>query len=175
MQEDLNMRQRCWLELKDYDIEVYYHPGKTNIVGDFVYLQVSPTRDIQWFGIKGKFAPRYVGPFEILKVCGPVAYHLQLPPQLVAVHDVFHVSQLRRCIKTPTEIIDSQAIEIESDLTYTKHPIRILDTKERSTRRETVRMFKIQWNHHTEEEVTWKTESYLQHNFPDFLKANPHI
>jgi hypothetical protein len=93
-------------------------------VGDFVYLRVSPT--IQRFGIKGKLAPRYVGPFEILKVCGPVAYRLQLPPQLAAVHDVFHVSQLRKCIKTPTEIIDSQAIEIKSDLSYTEHPIRIL-------------------------------------------------
>jgi hypothetical protein len=144
-------------------------------VGDFVYLRVSPTRGIQRFGIKGKLAPRYVGPFEILKVYGPVAYRLQLPPQLVAVHDVFHVSQLRKCIKTPTEIIDSQAIEIESDLSYTEHPIRILDTKERITRRETIRMFKIQWNHHTEEEATWKTESYLQRNFPDFLRANPDI
>jgi hypothetical protein len=112
-------------------------------VGDFIYLRVSPTRGIQRFGIKGKLAPRYVGPFEILKVCGPVAYHLQLPPQLVAVHDIFHVSQLRKCIKTPTETIDSQAIEIELDLSYTEHPIRILDTKERSTRRETIKMFKI--------------------------------
>jgi hypothetical protein len=144
-------------------------------VGDFVYLRVSPTRGIQRFGIKGKLAPRYVGPFEILKVCGPVAYRLQLPPQLAAIHNIFHVSQLRKWIKTPTEIIDSQAIEIESDLSYIEHPIRILDTKERSTRRETVRMFKIQWNHHTEEEATWETESYLQRNFPHFLKANPHI
>jgi hypothetical protein len=61
-------------------------------VGDFVYLRVSPTRGIQRFGIKGKLAPRYVGPFEILEVCGPVAYRLQLPPQLAAVHNVFHVS-----------------------------------------------------------------------------------
>jgi hypothetical protein len=56
--------------------------------------------------------------------------------------------------------------------TYTEHPIRVLDTKERSTRREAIRMFKIQWNHRTEEEATWETESYLQHNFPDFLQAN---
>jgi hypothetical protein len=97
-------------------------------VGNFVYLRVSPTRGIQWFGIKGKLAPRYVGPFEILEAYGPVAYRLQLPPQLAAVHNVFHVSQLRRCIKNPTEIIDSQAIEIESDLSYTEHPIRIQDT-----------------------------------------------
>jgi hypothetical protein len=93
----------------------------------------------------------------------------------VAIHDIFHVSQLRKCVKIPTEIIDPQAIEIKSDLTYTEHPIKVLDTKERSTRRETIKMFKIQWDHHTEDEATWETESYLQQNFPDFLQANSQI
>jgi hypothetical protein len=141
-------------------------------VGDFVYLRVSPTRGVQRFGVKGKLAPRYIGPFEILEICGPVAYCLQLPPQLAAIHNIFHVSQLRKCIKFSTEIIDSRTIEIESDITYTEHPIRILDTKERSTKKETIRILKIQWNHHTEEEATWETESYLQHNFPNFFQAN---
>jgi hypothetical protein len=90
----------------------------------------------------------------------------------VAIHNIFHVSQLRKCVKIPTEIIDSQTIEIEPDLTYIERPIRVLDTKERSTRRETTKMFKILWNHHTEEEATWETESYLRHNFPDFLQTN---
>ena len=119
-------------------------------VGDFVYLRVSPTRGVQCFCIKGKLAPRYIGPFEIIETCGTAA-----------IHDVFHVSQLRKCIKVPTEIIKSQDIEIETDLSYAEYPIRILDTKERSTRREKVRMYKIQWNHHTEEEATWETEIYL--------------
>jgi hypothetical protein len=131
-------------------------------IGDFVYLRVSPTRGIQRFGVKGKLAPRYIGPFEVIEICGPVAYRLQLPPQLTVIHDIFHISQLRKCVKIPTEIIDPQAIEIESDLAYTEHPIRVLDTKERSTRRETIKIFKIQWDHHTEEEATWETESYLQ-------------
>jgi hypothetical protein len=107
--------------------------------------------------MKGKLARRYVGPFEILETCGPVAYHLQLPSQLAAIHNIFHVSQLKKCIKIPIEVINFQTIKIEPDLSYTEHPIRILDTKERSTRREIVRMFKIQWNHHTEEEATWET------------------
>jgi hypothetical protein len=141
-------------------------------VGDFIYLRVSPIRGVQRFGVKGKLAPRYIGPFEILEICGPVAYRLQLPPQLAAIHNIFHVSQLRKCVKIPTEIIDSQAIEIEPDLTYTEYPIRILNTKERSTRRKTTKMYKIQWNHHTEEEATWETESYLQYNFPKFFQTN---
>jgi hypothetical protein len=94
---------------------------------------------------------------------------------LAAIHDVFHVSQLKKCIKVPTEIIETTAIEIEPDLSYTEQPIQILDTKERATRRKTIKMYKILWDHHTEEEETWKTESYLQQNFPNFLQANPQI
>ena len=112
-------------------------------VGDFVYLRVSPTRGVQRFGIKGKLAPQYIGPFEIIETCGPVAYRLHIPSQLAAIHDVFHISQLKKCIKVPTEIIKSQDIEIEPDLSYAEYPIRILDTKERSTRREKVKMYKI--------------------------------
>jgi hypothetical protein len=123
-------------------------------LGDFVYLRVSPTWGVQRFGIKGKLAPRYVGPFEIPEICGPVAYQPQLPSYLAAIHNVSHVSQLKKCISVSTEIVDTQSIDIESDLSYKEHPTRILDTKERSTRRATVKMYKIQWNHHTEEEAT---------------------
>jgi hypothetical protein len=144
-------------------------------IGDFVYLRVSPTKGIQRFDIKGKLAPRYIGPFKILEICGPVAYKLILPPQMATIHDIFHVSQLQKCIKVPTEIIETPAIEIGPNLSYVEQPIKILDTKERVTRRKTVKMYKILWNHHTEEEATWETESYLQQNFPTFLPTNPQI
>jgi hypothetical protein len=141
-------------------------------VGDYFYLQVSPTKGVQHFGLKGKLAPRYIGHFEIIEACGTVAYRLCLPSQLAAIHDVFCISQLKKCIKVPTEIIEQQAIEIEPDLSYAEWPIQILDTKERTTRRRKIRMYKILWDHHTEEEATWETEDYLQKNFPEFLK-NP--
>jgi hypothetical protein len=112
-------------------------------VGEFVYLRVSPTKGVQHFGIKGKLAPRYVGPFEILNVYGPVAYKIGLPSQLAAIHNVFHVSQLKKCVKVPTEIMETCAIEIEPDLSYIEQPIQILDMKERLTRRRTVKMYKI--------------------------------
>jgi hypothetical protein len=99
-------------------------------VGDFVYLRVSPTKGVQRFSIKGKLAPRYVGLFEILEVYGPVAYRIRLPSQLAAIHNVFHISQLKKSIKVPTEIVETRAIEIEPDLSYTEQPIHILDTKE---------------------------------------------
>ena len=78
-------------------------------MGDFVYLKVSPTKGVQRFGIKGKLAPRYIGPYEIMEACGPVAYKLKLPPKMSAIHDVFHVSQLKKCVRLPTEIITEPA------------------------------------------------------------------
>jgi nanoRNase/pAp phosphatase (c-di-AMP/oligoRNAs hydrolase) len=104
-----------------------------------------------------------------------VAYKIHLPSQLAAIHDVFHVSQLKKCIKVPTKIVETSAIAIEPDLSYTEQAIQILDTKERITKRRTVKMYKILWDHHTDEEATWETESYLQQNFPNFLQANPQI
>jgi hypothetical protein len=101
-----------------------------------------------------------------------VAYRLRLPSLLATIHDVFHISQLKKCIKVPTEIIEQQAIEIEPDLSYVERPIQILDTKERVIRRKKIKMYKILWDHHTIDEATWETEVYLQRNFPEFLK-NP--
>ena len=112
-------------------------------VGDHVYLRVSPTRGVQCFGAKGKLAPRYVGPYEIIEECGPMAYRLRLPSRLAAIHDVFHISQLKKCIRVPTEIIDQQEILVEPDLSYTEYPLKILDQKERGTRRKVVKMYKI--------------------------------
>ena len=74
--------------------------------------------------------------------------------------------------KSLKEIIEQQDLEVEPDLSYVEYLMKILDSKERSTRRKKVKMYKIQWNHHTEEEATWGTEHYLQENFPDFLRMN---
>jgi hypothetical protein len=66
--------------------------------GDHVYLKVSPTKSVQRFGVKGKLAPRYISPYEIIEACGPVAYKLKLPSKLSAIHNVFHISQLKKCV-----------------------------------------------------------------------------
>ena len=75
-------------------------------VGDHIYLRVSPTKGVQRFGEKGKLAPRYVGPYEIMEVYGPVAYRVRLPSQLSTIYDIFHISQLKKCVRVPTEIIE---------------------------------------------------------------------
>jgi hypothetical protein len=72
-------------------------------VGDFIYLKVSPMRGTKRFIVKGKLAPRYIGPFQVLDPTGEVAHELELPPQLLDVHDVFHVSQLKKCLRVPNE------------------------------------------------------------------------
>ncbi|WVZ70519.1 LOW QUALITY PROTEIN: hypothetical protein U9M48_019179 [Paspalum notatum var. saurae] len=129
---------------------------------DHVYLRVSPMKGVHRFGVKGKLAPRYVGPFKITEQCGPVAYRLELPPHLAAVHDVFHVSQLKKCLRVPEEVIDTSQIQIQPDLTYEEKPIKILDQKQRSTRRRTINFYKVQWSNHPEEEATWEQEEFLQ-------------
>ncbi|WVZ87915.1 LOW QUALITY PROTEIN: hypothetical protein U9M48_034490, partial [Paspalum notatum var. saurae] len=139
--------------------------------GDHVYLRVSPMKGVHRFGVKGKLAPRYVGPFKITERCGPVAYRLELPPHLAAVHDVFHVSQLKKCLRVPEEEVDTSQIQIEPDLTYEARPVKVLDRKQRSTRRNTITMYKVQWGEHSEEEATWETEEYLQTKYPGFLPS----
>ncbi|WVZ97272.1 hypothetical protein U9M48_042821 [Paspalum notatum var. saurae] len=139
--------------------------------GDQVYLRVSQMKGVHRFGVKGKLAPRYVGPFQIIERCGLVAYRLELPPHHAAVHDVFHVSQLTKCLRVPEEMVDTSQIQIEPDLTYEEKPIKILNQKQRSTRRKAVNFYKVQWSNHSKEEATWETEEYLQTKYPDFLSS----
>jgi hypothetical protein len=103
------------------------------LVGDYVYLKVSPMKGVTCFGVKGKLAPRYIGPFLILERYGPVVYRLQLPETLSTVHNVFHVSQLKKCLRVPDRTIKVTDVVLEPDLTYSEHPIRVLDQKDMIT------------------------------------------
>jgi hypothetical protein len=138
-------------------------------VGHFVYLKVLPTKGVQRFGIKGKLARRNIRPYEIMETCGPMAYKLKLPPKMSAIHNVFHISQLKKCVRLLTEIIAEPEVEIEPDLSYQEYPSKVLDCKERSTRAKSIKMYKIQRSNQSEEEATWETEEFLRSNFPDCL------
>jgi hypothetical protein len=87
-------------------------------------------RGTRRFMVKGKVAPRYIGPFKIIDHKGEVAYQLKLQPQLSEVHDVFHVSQLKKCLRVPEEQLPMEYLDLGGDLTYSERPIRILDTVE---------------------------------------------
>jgi hypothetical protein len=140
-------------------------------VKDYVYLKVSPMKGGNRFRVKGKLAPRYIGLFPILEQWGPVAYRLQLPESLSVVHNVFHVSQLKKCLRIPDWTIEVVDVTLELDLTYSEHPIRVLDQKDRITQKRTLKFYKVQWNQHTEDEATWETQDFLEKNFPRFLAS----
>ena len=140
-------------------------------VGDNVYLRVSPMKGVQRFGMRGKLAPRYVGPFPITERCGPVSYRVELPSHLSAVHNIFHVSQLRKCLRVPTEVVDTENLQLEPDLIYPEHPVRIVNHKTRVTRNQTSNFYKVQWSNHSEREATWETEEFLKSKYPELLQA----
>ena len=144
-------------------------------MGDHVNLRVSPMKGVQRFGVKGKLAPRYVGPFLITEWCGPVAYRLELPAQLSAVHNIFHVSQLRKCLRVPTKIVDMKNVQLEPDLVYPEHPVKLVDYKTRVTRNQVSKFYKVQWSNHSEREVTWETEEFVQTKCPGLLPEYPGI
>jgi hypothetical protein len=138
-------------------------------VGDFVYLKVPPMRGLRRFKIREKLAPRYIGPFKILEQRGEVAYQLELPLQLSDVHNVFHVSQLRKCLRVPEEQIPLEELTIDGDLAYQEYPVKILDTIEKVTRNNCYMMCKVQQSNHIEEEATWEKEDQLKAEFPDIF------
>src|SRR5207237_7476987 len=115
---------------------------------------------------------RYIVSFRVRQQCGPVAYQLGLHPHLLSTHDVFHVSQLKKCLRVPSEAVEIEAIQLELDLTYQEHPIKILDQKERATRRRSIKSYKVQWSNHSEEEATWETKDYLRAHYPEFLPSH---
>jgi hypothetical protein len=100
-----------------------------------------------------------------------VAYQLQLPETLSAMHNVFHVSQLKKCLRVPDRTIEVTYVALEPDLTYSEHLIRVLDQKDRITRRRILKFYKIQWNQHMEDEATWEAKDFLEKNFPGFLAS----
>jgi hypothetical protein len=137
--------------------------------GDFVYLKVSPMRGLHYFKVRDKLAPRFIGPFKILEKRGEVTYQLKLPPQLSDVHDVFHVSQLKKCMCVPKEQIPMKDLDAKEGLSYQEYLIKILETSESVTRKKKIKMCKVQWSYHTEDEVTWEREEELKAEFPSFF------
>ncbi|OMO65120.1 reverse transcriptase [Corchorus capsularis] len=112
-------------------------------VGDHVFLKVSPTKGVMRFGVRGKLNPRFIGPFEILEKVGEVAYWLALPPSLSDVHNMFHVSLLRKFTPDPNHVIELAPLPLREDLSYDEQPIKIVDHKEQVLRRRTIPYMKV--------------------------------
>ena len=147
-------QQKSYADLKRRDIEYE--------VGDKVFLKVSQWRKILWFGPKGKLSPRFIGPYEILERIGPVAYRLTLPPELAKLHDVFHVSMLRRYSSNESHILPMQEIQVQEDLSYDEEPKTILTREVKQLRNKQVSLVKVLWQHHGREEATWVSEATMR-------------
>ena len=105
-------RQKSWADKKRRELEFQ--------VGDHVFLKVSSTKGVMRFGRHGKLSPWFIRPFEILSWVGNVAYELALPPELFKVHNVFHISPLRKFIPDPNNVIKYEPLQVHEDLTYKK-------------------------------------------------------
>jgi len=139
-------------------------------VGDHVYIKVSPMKGVQRFRVKRKLAPRYVGPYQILEKKGNVAYKVQLLVELRAIFPIFHVSQLKKCLRVPEERVKVRDIKLKSDLVYEEKPVAVVDRKERVTRNHVVKFYKVLWSNHREEDATWETEDYLKEVYKTFFE-----
>lgn len=119
-------------------------------------------RGVMRFGKKGKLSPRYVGPFEILDRIGLVANRVALPPALSGVHNVFHVSMLRKYKPNPTHVIDYEPLQFQENLTYMEEPVLIVERKEHVLRNQTTPLVKVVWNNHAISEASWELEDEMR-------------
>ena len=135
-------------------------------MGDHVFLKVMPKRRVIKFGNWGKLSARYIGPFEILKRVGTVAYWLALPLSLSSVHAVFHVSMLQKYTSYPTHVVDWGELVIDAEGTFEEGPVRIMDSQDQVLRSKIVRLVKVLWQHRGIEEATWEREDTMCANYP---------
>ncbi|MCF8701880.1 hypothetical protein L3054_10855 [Corynebacterium sp. MC-10] len=138
-------------------------------IGDWVFLKVSPMKGVMRFGKRGKLSPRYVGPYQIVRRIGKVAYELDLPTAMEGIHPVFHVSMLRKCIGDPSVIFPIEDIQVTQDLTYEEQPVAILDRQVKKLRNKEVASVKVLWRNDNREEMTWEAEESMRKRYPQLF------
>ncbi len=154
-------RQKSYADLKRKDIEFQ--------IGDKVFLKVSPWKKILRFGRKGKLSPRFIGPYEIIERVRPIAYRLLLPAKLEKIHNVFHVSMLRRYRSDPSHVISPTEVEINPDMSYEEEPISILAREIKELRNKKIPLVKVLWHKHGVEEATSELEDAMKERYPNLF------
>ena len=117
-----------------------------------------------------KLNPRFIGPFQILEKVGSVAYKLALPPNLSQLHDVFHVSQLKKYHPDPSHVLKPNRMQLQKNLTFTIEPERIIDAQVKKLRNKAISMVKFVWRGLSEDEATWETERSMKEHYPDLFR-----
>ncbi|KAL0543865.1 hypothetical protein IC582_018970 [Cucumis melo] len=155
-------RQKSYADVRRKDLEFE--------IGDKVFLKVAPMKGVLRFERRGKLSPRFVGPFEILERIGPVAYRLALPPSLSTVHDVFHVSMLRKYVPDPSHVVDYEPLEIDENLSYVEQPVEVLAREVKTLRNKQIPLVKVLWRNHRVEEATWEREDDMRSRYPELFE-----
>ncbi|KAL0551996.1 hypothetical protein IC582_011089 [Cucumis melo] len=155
-------RQKSYADVRRKDLEFE--------IGDKVFLKVAPMKGVLRFERRGKLSPRFVGPFEILERIGPVAYRLALPPSLSTVHNVFHVSMLRKYVPDPSHVVDYEPLEIDENLSYVEQPVEVLAREVKTLRNKRIPLVKVLWRNHRVEEATWEREDDMRSRYPELFE-----
>ena len=155
-------RQKSYAHMKRKDIRYE--------IGDKVFLKVSPWKKVMIFEKRGKLSPRFISPYEVIEKVGSVAYHLALPPDLEKIHNVFHVSMLRRYRLDPSHVVSSDTNELRPDLTYEEEPVEILAREVKELQNKKISLVKMLWRNHKTEEATWESEDTMRQQYPQLFK-----
>ncbi|XP_074303385.1 uncharacterized protein LOC141637871 [Silene latifolia] len=123
-------------------------------------------KGVMHFGKRGKLSQKYIGPYEILVRVGEVAYRLALPPALARVHNIFHVSQLRKYVSDPTHVLAAETVGMDENLSYVEVAKEILEQKVRKARNNEIALVKVLWSNHNVEEATWEAEVEIEEKYP---------
>ncbi|GJW16430.1 reverse transcriptase domain-containing protein [Tanacetum coccineum] len=138
-------------------------------VGDRVLLKVSPWKGVMRFRKKGKLAPRYVGPFEILERIGLVAYRLRLPEELSSVHDTFHVSNLKKCLVDANLHVPLEEIKVDKTLRFVEELVKIMDREIKKLKHRKIELVKVRWNSKRGPEFTWEHGDQIKIKYPQLF------
>nr|GEV66803.1 hypothetical protein [Tanacetum cinerariifolium] len=139
---------------------------------DKVMLKVSPWKGIIRFGKRGKLSPRYIGPFEIIKRIGPVAYKLELPEKLHGIHNTFHVSNLKKCLANENSVIPLEEVQLDDKLHFIKEPVEIMDREVKQLKQSRIPIVKVRWNSRRGPEYTWEREDFFKRNYPHLFSRS---
>ncbi|KAI3712532.1 hypothetical protein L1987_71090 [Smallanthus sonchifolius] len=139
-------------------------------VGDMVFLKDSPWKGVIRFGKRGKLNPRYVGPFKIVKRIGPVAYQLDLPEGLSGVHNIFHVSNLKKCLADQSLAVVLEELHIDEQLRFIEELVEIMDREVKTLKGSKIPIVRVRWNSKCGPEFTWEREDQMMRKYPNLYK-----
>ncbi|GJZ52421.1 putative reverse transcriptase domain-containing protein [Tanacetum coccineum] len=151
-------RQKSYADLKRKPMEFQ--------VRDRVMLKVSPWKGVVRFGKRGKLNPRYVGPFKVLEKVRSIAYKLELPQELSRVHNIFHVSNLKKCYSDEPLVVPLEGLHVDDKLRFVEEPIEIMDQEVKRLKQSRIPIVKVRWNSRRGPDFTWEREDQFQKKYP---------